>query len=107
MSIAQSIAEICEQSAGGRRVLAVVLEIGELSNIMPESLEFCFDACTRDTLLDGARLEIVRIPGRGRCASCAGEFPLKALYDPCPACGGYGVEIVAGEEMTVKELEVE
>ncbi|GFO53639.1 putative hydrogenase nickel incorporation protein HypA [Geomonas sp. Red276] len=107
MSITQSIVEICEENAGGRRVLAVCLEIGELSNIVPESVEFCFEACTKGTLLDGAKLEIDRIPGRARCHQCDADFPVAAYYDPCPSCGGYQVEVVSGEELRVKELEVE
>jgi hydrogenase nickel incorporation protein HypA/HybF len=106
MSITQSIVEICEKHSGGKPVLAVVLEIGELSNIVPESVEFCFEACSKDTLLDGARLVIDRIAGRGRCHECSAEFPIKAYYDPCPTCGGFQVEILAGEELRVKELEV-
>jgi hydrogenase nickel incorporation protein HypA/HybF len=106
MSITQSIVEICESNATGRQVLSVVLEIGELSNIVPDSVEFCFEACTRETLLEGARLVIDRIAGRGRCRECNAEFALHSYYDPCPACSGYQVEILAGEELRVKELEV-
>jgi hydrogenase nickel incorporation protein HypA/HybF len=107
MSITQGIVDICENAAAGKRVLAVVLEIGELGSVIPEAVEFCFEACTRDTLLDGARLVIERIPGKGRCRECAAEFGVKAYYQSCPACGGYGVEILSGEELRVKELEVE
>jgi len=107
MSITQSVVDICERNAAGRRVIAVVLEIGDLAGIVPESLEFCFDACTQDTLLEGARLVIERIPARGRCHGCGAEFAVAACYDPCPACGSFGVELLAGEELRVKELEVE
>ncbi|HEY6872919.1 MAG TPA: hydrogenase maturation nickel metallochaperone HypA [Geobacteraceae bacterium] len=107
MSITQSVVEICERNAAGRRVTAVVLEVGSLSGVVPEAVEFCFDACTRDTLLAGARLVIERIPARGRCFDCGAEFAVAAYYDPCPACGGYRIELLAGEELRVKELEVD
>lgn len=108
MSIAQGVVEICESgAAAGKRILAVVLEIGELSNIIPDAVEFCFEACTKDTVLDGARLVIERIPGRARCRDCAAKFTVKAYYEPCPACGGYKADILCGEELRVKELEVE
>lgn len=107
LAITQSIIEICEQHAAGKRVLAVVLEIGELSGVVPESVEFCFEACGKETSLCGARLVIDRPPGRGRCRGCGAAFPIAALYDPCPNCNGYGIEIVAGQELRVKELEVE
>jgi hydrogenase nickel incorporation protein HypA/HybF len=106
-SITQSVVEICEKNAAGRRVSAVVLEIGALSGVMPDAVEFCFEACVQGTLLEGATLTIERISGAGCCAGCGGEFPVRAYYDPCPACGGYGVAITAGEELRVRELEVE
>lgn len=105
MSIMQSVVEICEKNSEGRKVLAVTLEIGELSGVVPEALEFCFEACTSETLLEGAVLAIERVPGRGRC-DCGAEFPLRDWYNSCPACGGFGVELLAGKELRVKELEV-
>jgi hydrogenase nickel incorporation protein HypA/HybF len=107
LSITQSVVEICEQNAGGRRVLAVILELGELSGIVPDSVEFCFEACTRGTLLEGARLIIDRVAPKGLCRDCGVEFPVSAYYDACPACGGFTVELLRGEELRVKELEVE
>ncbi len=99
--------DICQQHAAGRRVSAVVLEIGALSGVVPEAVEFCFEACAQGTLLEGATLTIENIQGRGCCSGCGAEFPVRAYYDPCPACGGYGIAITAGEELRVKELEVE
>lgn len=107
LSITQGVVDICEKSAAGRRVTGVTLEIGELSGVVPEAVEFCFAACTDGTLLEGAALVIERIAGRGHCAGCGIDFPIRAYYDPCPACGGYGVAVVAGEELRVRELEVE
>ncbi len=107
LSITQGVVDICEKSAVGRRVIGVTLEIGELSGVVPEAVEFCFAACTEGTALEGAELVIQRIAGQGRCAGCGIDFPIRAYHDPCPACGGYGVAVVAGTELRVRELEVE
>lgn len=107
MSITQSVVEICERNAGGRRVSSVTIEIGELSGVVPEAIAFCFDVCARETLLEGARLCIERVPARGRCSGCDMDFGVSTYFDPCPACGGYGVELLCGDELRVKELEVE
>lgn len=107
MSITQSVVEICEAHASGRKVTDVVLEIGELSGVVPDSVEFCFEACTKGTLLDGARLRIEVVPGKGSCPSCAEESPVATLFDPCSRCGAFGMSIVSGEELRVKELELE
>ena len=107
MSITQSVVEICEGHASGRKVTDVVLEIGALSGVVPESIEFCFEACTRDTLLEGARLKLELVPSLGSCPACHAESPVASLFDPCPACGAFGLAIVSGEELRVKELELE
>jgi len=107
MSITQSVVEICEGHAGGRRVTDVVLEIGELSGVVPDSIEFCFEACTKGTLLEGARLKIEIVPAVGLCPACARQLPITSLFDPCPNCGAFGLGIVSGEELRVKELELE
>ena len=107
LSITQSIVEICAEKAAARRVTLVVLEIGELSGVVPEAVEFAFEACTQGTPLEGARLDIVRIPAVGRCRGCGVEFPLRAFYDPCPRCDAYGAALISGEELRVRELEVD
>ena len=107
MSITMNVVEICEGHAGGRRVTDVVLEIGELSGLVPDSIEFCFEACSKGTLLEGARLRLEMIPGIGGCAVCGKQLPVASLFDPCAGCGAFGLEIVSGQELRVKELELE
>jgi hydrogenase nickel incorporation protein HypA/HybF len=107
MSITQGIIDICESHAGGRRVLSIDVEIGELSSVVPDAVEFCFEACSHGTLMEGARLNIIRIPGRGHCLECETETPLTALFGTCQSCGSYQVKIVSGEEMRVREIEVD
>jgi hydrogenase nickel incorporation protein HypA/HybF len=107
MSITQGIIDICENHAGGRRVLSVDVEIGELSSVVPSAVEFCFEACSLGTLMEGARINIIRIPGSGQCLDCAAITPLAALFGACQQCGGYRVTVVSGEEMRVREIEVD
>jgi hydrogenase nickel incorporation protein HypA/HybF len=107
LSISQSVVEICTEQAAGRRVTVVVLEIGDLSGVVPDAVEFCFEACTQGTPLEGARLEIRRVAAVGRCPGCGAEFPVRTFFDPCPACNAYGIELLSGEELRVRELEVE
>lgn len=107
MSITQSVVEICEAHAAGRRVTDVVLEIGELSGVAPECIEFCFEACASGTLLEGARLKTEIVPGVGSCPACSLQLPVGSLFDPCTGCGAFGLAIVSGQELRVKELELE
>lgn len=110
MSLAEGIVQLVEDAAradGCSRVKAVWLEIGQLAAVEKEALRFCFDAVTRDSIAEGARLEIIETPGRGWCMKCEDNVAVTALYDPCPVCGSYQIQVTGGSEMRVKEFEVE
>ena len=106
LSITQGIVDICLQHAENQQIKLVVVEIGTLSGIVPEAVEFCFAACTADTLAAGAALQINLIEGRGRCLECGTEQKVERLYAACSRCGGYALELLSGEELRVVEIEV-
>ncbi len=109
MSLAEGVIQLLEESGRSQnfsRVEKVRLEIGRLSHVEAEAMRFCFDAVSRGSIAEGAILEIEETPGRGWCHQCSKEFDYQARYDPCPHCQGYQVQIVGGDEMRVKELEV-
>jgi len=81
--------------------------VGALSCAAPEALDFCFRAVTAGTLADGARLEVIRTPGQAWCMRCGETVMLGERYDPCPQCGTFEVQVTGGDEMRIKELEVE
>lgn len=110
MSLAQNVVQIIEGAAvreAFARVRTVWLEIGQLSCVEPEAMRACFEAAARATPADGAALEIVEVAGRGRCPGCGAQCALAAREDACPDCGGYGLEVIAGTDLRVRELEVE
>ncbi len=110
VGITRSIVEIAEQNArakGATRVVSVTVEIGELSGVVPEAVEFCFESCVNGTFLEGAQLIIERTPGRGRCRECGDESPLGPYTFECPACGEFSLERLQGDELRVKEMEID
>jgi hydrogenase nickel incorporation protein HypA/HybF len=110
MSLAESALQIIEDAAhkqGFKRVKTVWLEIGQLSCVEQEAMRFCFDAVINGSVAAGAKLEIVETPGQGRCMQCGKESQIASLYEACPQCGGYTMQVIAGDAMRVKELEVE
>ncbi len=110
VGITQSIIEIAEQHArreNAGRIASVTVEIGSLSGVVPESVEFCFEACSSGTLAEGASLIIKRIQGRGRCSDCETEFDLDTYTFACPECDGFAVERLCGEELRISEMEID
>lgn len=101
-SVVVAIGEVVGEEVA---VTTVRLEVGRLSAVVPEALRFCFDVCTRGTALEGARLEIIDVPGRARCTACSAEVAIEHLGAACP-CGGLELYVVAGEELRLRNVEV-
>ena len=109
MSIAEGIVQVLEEQAGiqnYRKVEKVWLEIGPMAGIEIESLKFCFGAVTNGTLAENAELTIIETKGEAWCMHCAKTVPVSQRFDACPDCGSYQLQITGGEEMRIKELEV-
>lgn len=110
MSLAEGILQIIEDAAvrqGFSRVKEIRLEIGALSGVEVDALNFSLETVLRQSVADGARIELEILPGEGFCLDCGQSVPIQALYDSCPLCGGYRVQATAGMEMRVKDLLVE
>jgi hydrogenase nickel incorporation protein HypA/HybF len=88
------------------RVTTVRLEIGVLSCVSRDAIEFCFAAVTRGTLADGAGLELIRLPGQAWCLDCELAVAIGERHEACPRCGGYRLRLMQGDEMRIKDLEV-
>ena len=88
------------------KVVKVMLEVGQVSGVVPESLEFCFEVCTKQTVLEGATLEIERIAAVGKCKTCGEGFDLLTHSFSCPKCGGTDWEMISGRELIIKGMEV-
>jgi hydrogenase nickel incorporation protein HypA/HybF len=106
LGITQNIIAIVAEHAKERKISKVVLQIGALSAIIPDSIRFCFDVCAEGTPAEGAALEIETISGLGKCNACDAELPLSVLAGIC-SCGSRDITCIAGQELKIKEMEVE
>ena len=70
-------------------------------------MQFCYEVCCNETLLEGSRLIIEEIQARGRCFDCAAEYPLIDPRLSCPECGSTVGDLICGEELRIKEMEIE
>ena len=108
LSLCRSIDTIVRRAAGERKVAAVELDIGELRQVVPSTLRYCWQIVSRGTQLAGSELVVRRIPGVIECADCGARTTLDTLpILRCASCGGTAVEIVAGEEFMVTSLQLE
>jgi hydrogenase nickel incorporation protein HypA/HybF len=106
LGISRNIVAIAEEAAKGRRVRRVIVEIGELSGVMPDAIAFCFDVVAQGTSLERCALDIRKIAGRARCSACDSEIDAPTLLTPC-GCGCRKLVYLRGTEMNVKSIEIE
>ena len=93
---------------GAVAIRGMVLEVGALSGVVPELLESAFDAYrATDPLCGDARLEIRRTRLAVRCEPCGAEHELDTFRFRCPSCGDARVRVIRGEELLLRDLELE
>ena len=111
MSIMQSALETALEQArksGARRVHEIRLRIGALSGVVPDALQFAFEALAAGGMAEGARLTIEDIPARFWCAACQAEFQADdVLLAECPVCRQPSGEVRTGRELELASMEIE
>jgi hydrogenase nickel incorporation protein HypA/HybF len=110
MAVTQSMLEIVlrhARQAGGARVSAIHLVVGQLSSIIDDSVAFYWDFVARGTPAEGARLVFRRVPARFGCQACGHEFVPAGESWECPACASAQVRVKAGDEFFVESIEVD
>ena len=111
LSLIQNVVEVALDVAhehGGLPIQRVVLDIGALQQVVPEALEFAFDAATKDTLAEDAVLEWHLLPTRIECSGCGREFePDDDVFWVCTECDNIGGRVLQGNELVLRSVELE
>lgn len=90
----------------GGRVVRVNVTVGSAAGIVSESLCFAFRVICEGTRANGAELSVTTIAGRSRCTDCGIVFEFDGLIGRCPGCGRLGGELISGDEMILRTIEV-
>lgn len=86
------------------KIEKIVLQVGELSGMVPEYIENCYPAAVYKTFLEDTELELEIIPGQVRCCDCSQEFNAVKYDLKCPECGSNHLEALSGREFIIKEI---
>ncbi|MCL8025396.1 hydrogenase maturation nickel metallochaperone HypA [Nocardioides bruguierae] len=107
LSLCRSIAGIVENARGGRAVATVHLRVGQLRQVVPETLVYCWGLVSDGGPLAGSRLEVESVPVVLDCRAC-GETTTVAhvLVLTCAACGSGDIVVRTGEELLVTSLDL-
>ena len=88
------------------RIERLVLEIGEMSSVMPHYIVAAYPEAVKDTVLQDAELVIETVPAEARCKTCGEVFNIKEHKAVCPGCGDKDLELLSGREFNIKEIVV-
>ena len=111
LSIFQSLVRSLEEVARthrAKRVIRFRLEIGELANVVPELLEEAFEVLKAgDPLIQNAEMAYTFLSVKIRCEDCGKTSPWEQRALRCPHCGSVRVHVVQGEELRLRDVELE
>lgn len=109
IGIVRQILRTAEQVAaknGIDAISGITVECGELSMVVPDYLRDIFPVVTRDTILDGAELEIDIVPGMAICNKCDEIFNVVENEGYCPECHSFDKDILSGRDFKVRQIYV-
>jgi hydrogenase nickel incorporation protein HypA/HybF len=107
MAEAVRMAAEAAQAAGASRITGLHLRVGRLSGVVPDALQFAFEAVTVGTLAERATLTIEQIPARFWCQACQQEYEAAKMFPECPKCNDPSAELRSGREMELASMEIE
>jgi len=110
MSLAVNIVDLAVDAAlreGGSRVSEVEIEIGNMAGVMLDSLDFCLEAASRTTIVEGADFKFIPVSAFAECPSCQNRFETDSFFPSCPNCGTKGVPVTGGQDLRINSLVIE
>jgi len=100
-------AEDVAREAKAIKVSEIRLVIGEMREVLPDAMEFAFEALTPNTFCEGAALKMTMLKPRSRCLQCNREYEHDRFRWMCPGCESLATELLAGRELYIDAIEVD
>jgi hydrogenase nickel incorporation protein HypA/HybF len=86
------------------KIDTVVVQIGQLSSIVPRYMKVYYPNASCGSKLEGSKLKIEIIPGNGLCHHCNKVFNVVKNKGKCPICKADDWEMLSGREFMLKEI---
>lgn len=101
----RTVDDFCREN-GVDKVEEIVLDIGELSLVIPKYVEDVYPAVVMDTKYADTKISINVIPGLAECDDCDEIFNVVENKGYCPKCGSFEKTVLSGENFSIKEIHV-
>jgi len=107
-ALVELVAAEMQQQAPKAKLLKAVVCVGDLRQVIPETLTFAYESLVAGTQMAGSKLEIRHVPVTARCGACGweGAFSENHFFI-CPKCNGHNLDLLTGRELHLESLEVE
>jgi hydrogenase nickel incorporation protein HypA/HybF len=105
LGLCASIVDAIQRRAGDRGVKQVRVQVGLLHHVHPDAFDQSFAMAAMGTVAEDASAELVLLPVRARCASCATTWDGTEVPVGCPSCGGVNLELIGGDELVLESIE--
>ncbi len=89
-----------------KKIDTVVIQVGQLSSIVPRFMYEYYPNAIDDSMLEGSKLKIEMIPGNGLCHHCNKVFNIVKNKGKCPICKADDWEMLSGQEFMLKEIRI-
>lgn len=107
LSLCRSIYGVVDRARSERAVSVVHLQVGQLRQVVPDTLAYCWGLIVETTPLAGSALEIDHVPVRLDCAACGERTTVEhTLVLTCAACSSGDIKLHTGEEFMVTSIDV-
>ena len=97
------------EKAGADRIVCVRLRVGDMTEVVQESLDFMWGICCeqRGPMVEGCRLEVEYVYPRSACLKCGHEFEHDRFHLKCPECGSTSTMLLSGRELEIASMDVD
>ncbi len=112
--IVKTILDTAERN-GGKKVLSVQLEFGELMLLNVEQVTFWVSELLKGSMAEGTKVMVKSIRAKLKCGECGYRGGLKQEGDQmlqgvtlhgCPECGSFQVELEKGRECLLRKIQI-
>jgi hydrogenase nickel incorporation protein HypA/HybF len=92
------------ENAKLNKVYEVEIDIGLLSGVDKENLNFMLPFAVKGSLIENALFKFNTIKGKANCLACHSDFGMTEIYDICPFCHNFDKQIIQGQEFRIKTI---
>ena len=106
LSLLREVERIARENNAGR-VTRISVTVGPLSGVEPDLLQNAYPMAVAGTIAEDAEFEIDVAGVVVKCSQCGAESAAKPNRLLCAHCGDFRTNLVSGDEMVLKSLELD